>query len=414
MALVKTLTYLMFAMFAMTTDSVGIIIPEVIKTFGLSLTAAGTFQYATMAGIAVAALLLGQLADRIGRRPTIVAGLTLFAIACFLLAVGSSFAMFAVLLALSGVAIGVFKTGALALVGDISTSTSQHTRIMNTAEGFFGVGAIIGPALLTRLLASGLSWQWLYAVAGAICVGLIVLALLVRYPASARPAGGGGFRGTGHAMRNRYVLAFSAGAFLYVGVEAAIYVWMPTLLAGYTGQATALAAYSISIFFLLRAAGRFLGAWLLTQVAWQPVLAMFTGAILVCFVVSVAGGAEWAVYLLPLSGLFMSVIYPTLNSKGISCLPRAEHGAGAGVILFFTCVSAVSAPLAIGAVGDAFGQIVYGFWLATLFAGLLFAGALFNWWANPTRHVLGQLDLTEYRDRQETASSSSAASASVL
>ena len=39
-----------------------------------------------------------------------------------------------------------------------------------------------------------------------------------------------------------------------------------------------------------------------------------------------------AVYLLPLSGLFMSMIYPTLNSKGISCFPKVEHGAVAGVI----------------------------------------------------------------------------------
>jgi fucose permease len=111
----------------------------------------------------------------------------------------------------------------------------------------------------------------------------------------------------------------------------------------------------------------------------------------------------WAVYLLPLSGLFMSVIYPTLNSKGISCLPKSEHGAGAGVILFFTCASAVLAPLAIGAVSDAFGQIIYGFWLATGFAALLFGGALYNWLANPTRHVLRQFDLTEYQDVQERA-----------
>ena len=35
-------------------------------------------------------------------------------------------------------------------------------------------------------------------------------------------------------MKNGFVLVFSAGAFLYVGVEAAIPVWMPTLMAGYT------------------------------------------------------------------------------------------------------------------------------------------------------------------------------------
>jgi len=402
MGLVKTLTYLMFAMFAMTTDSVGLIIPEVIRTFHLSLTAGGTFQYATMAGIAVAGLFLGQLADRLGRRRTIVIGLTLFAAACFLLATGDSFLFFAVMLGLSGLAIGVFKTGALALIGDISTSTSQHTSIMNTAEGFFGVGAIIGPAILARLLMAGLSWTWLYAIAGTIGVALIVIAVLVKYPETTRPSADGGFTGTGRAMRNPYVLAFSAGAFLYVGVETAVYVWMPTLLAGYAGSAAALATYGISIFFLLRAAGRFLGAWMLTRFRWQPLLALFSGCILLCFIVSVAGGVNWAVYLLPLSGLFMSIVYPTINSKGISCLPKSEHGAGAGVILFFTCASAVLAPLAIGAVSDAFGRIEYGFALASGFAALLFIGSLVNWLLNPTRAVLERLDATEYR-RDATA-----------
>ena len=74
LAVVKTLTYVMFAMFAMTTDSVGIIIPEVIRTFGLTLTAAGTFQYATMGGIAIAALLLGtsRIGSGAGRRSSLV------------------------------------------------------------------------------------------------------------------------------------------------------------------------------------------------------------------------------------------------------------------------------------------------------------------------------------------------------
>src|SRR5678810_1484452 len=105
LAVVKTLTYLMFAMFAMTTDSVGLIIPEIIKTFRLSLTAAGAFQYATMSGIAVAGFLLGHLADRLGRKTTIMIGLTLFAAAAFLFLARSSFLFFCALMALSGIAI---------------------------------------------------------------------------------------------------------------------------------------------------------------------------------------------------------------------------------------------------------------------------------------------------------------------
>jgi len=396
LAIVKTLTYLMFAMFAMTTDSVGVIIPEVIRTLRLSLTAAGTFQYATMTGIAVAGLLLGSLADRFGRRRTIIAGLVLFAAACLLLAAGDTLWWFAVLLALSGLAIGVFKTGALALIGDISTSTAEHTSIMNWAEGFFGVGAIVGPALLTRLLAAGLSWKWLYVIAGGMCAILVVLARFVRYPETPRRPGNAQTGGTRAALRNPYVLAFSAGAFLYVAVEAAIYVWMPTLLARYSGNATTVAAYSLSIFFLLRAAGRFLGAWVLRQARWQLVVMLFSGCILACFACTVMGGVAWGVFVLPLSGVFMSVMYPTINSKGISCAHKRDHGAAAGVILFFTCVSAVVAPLMIGAAGDAFGDIIYGYWVASGFAAVLFAGAVLNWALNPTRAVLEERDLSEY------------------
>ena len=149
---------------------------------------------------------------------------------------------------------------------------------------------------------------------------------------------------------------------------------MPTLIAGYRGGAVWLAAYSISIFFLLRAAGRFLGSWMLNRFPWTGVLALFSALILACFAASVAGGVAWAIFLLPLSGLFMSVIYPTINSKGISCLPKSEHGAGAGVILLFTCISAVLAPLAMGAISDKMGGPVYGFVLATGFAALLCIG----------------------------------------
>jgi fucose permease len=397
LAFLKALTYLMFAMFAMTTDSVGIIIPEIVKTFQPSLTAAGAFQYVTMGGIALAGFLLGHLADRWGRKATIVAGLILFGASSYLFVAGNSFVYFCILMALSGIAIGIFKTGALALIGDMSRSTTEHTSIMNTVEGFFGVGSIAGPALLSSLMSRGLPWQQLYVIAGSVCVVLIVTALRVKYPVRAAPAEDTNLQAAVAMLKNRFVLLFSAGAFLYVAVESAIYVWMPTLFAGYTGPGEWIAIYSISIFFLLRAGGRFLGAWMLTRLTWSAVLPVCSGAILACFVASVVAGAGVAIYALPLSGLFMSVIYPTVNSKGISCVPKSDHGAAAGVILFFTCLSAVLAPLAIGAVSDAMGGPTHGFMLATGFAALLFAGTLFNQALDPTRAVLGRADEADYK-----------------
>lgn len=400
-AAIKALTFVMFMMFAMTTDSVGVIIPEVIRQFHLSLTAASAFQYATMTGIALAGFFLGYLADRYGRKATIVAGLCLFSLNSYLFAVGDSFLFFLGLLAISGVAIGVFKTGALALIGDISTSTAEHTSTMNLVEGFFGVGAIAGPAILARLLAAGVSWKWLYVIAGSMCMVLIVTALAVKYPQRVKASGEQmNLRQTFRTMKNPFALLFSLGAFLYVAAECAVYVWMPTLLAAdREASANFLAVYSISIFFILRAGGRFLGAWMLAKFRWTTVLAISSGAILACFAASVAIGPKAAVYLLPFSGLFMSVVYPTINSKGISCFPKSEHGAVAGVILFFTCAAAALGPLAMGAASDAFGGPRYGFVLATGFAAVLFAVTVLNWVYDPTRALLSQLDQSEYHTK---------------
>ncbi len=396
LSVIKWLTFFMFMMFAMTTESVGVIIPQIIKEFHLSMTVGGAFHYAAMSGIAFAGFFLGYLADKLGRKRTIILGLVLFALNSYLFAAGRSFAFFLILLVISGAAIGIFKTGALALIGDISRSTTEHTATMNTVEGFFAVGAIIGPAIVAHLLAVGTSWKWLYVIAGSICVLLIFTASLVTYPQTTATAESVDLRRTVQMMKNPYALGFSAAIFLYVAVESAIYVWMPTLLAAYHGSATFMAAYAISIFFVLRAAGRFIGSWMLAKLNWAAVVTVFSLAILTCFLVSMIAGIRIAVFLLPFSGLFMSVIYPTMNSKGISCFRKPEHGAVAGVILFFTCVAAVVGPLAMGAISDAFGDPKYGFILATGFAGLLFIGLLLNWIVSPTRQLLQKLDRTEY------------------
>jgi fucose permease len=403
-ALLKALVFAMFAMFAMTTDSVGTVIPVVIREFDLGLTAGGSFQYATMSGIAISAIALGFLADRIGRKWTILIGLVMFGLASAAFAAGHDFLFFVVLLFVSGLGIGIFKSGALALIGDLSRSTTEHARTMNLIEGFFGVGAIVGPAIVAYLLQVGASWKWVYLVAALMCGTLILGIAFARFPrpvlAREEPA-----RPT-EAIRlaaDPTALFFGTALMLYVAAEAAIYVWAPTYLADYDGSYASLAAYAVAIFFVLRAVGRFVGVWLLARFDWTLVLLTCSGAMALLFWVAVAGGREAAVFALPATGLFMSVLYPTINSTGISCFDKGRHGAIAGLLLFFTCLSAVLAPLAMGALGDSLGDSTYAIVLGAVFASLLVVQCTWNAWRRPFTERLARRNEDDYRVNEAEA-----------
>jgi fucose permease len=130
---------------------------------------------------------------------------------------------------------------------------------------------------------------------------------------------------------------------------------------------------------------------------WSLVLAWFGFAIMICFIGGLVGGKAVAIYLFPLSGIFMSVIYPTFNSKGISCFPKSQHGSVAGVILFFTAAGAAAGPLIMGVVADANGgDAKYGFYVATAFSVLLFVGLVFNLLKKPTEQRLDAIERAEY------------------
>ncbi|BBN82890.1 MFS transporter [Pseudoalteromonas sp. A25] len=383
----RWLTYMMFFMFAMTSDAVGVIIPELIEQYNLTMTQASAFHYAPMIWIAISGLCLGFLADKIGHKTTILIGLTLFSMACFAFAASNSFLVFVILLSIIGVAIGLFKTAALALLGSLSPTSHAHTKTMNTVEGFFALGAIVGPALVSYMIIAGVSWIYLYVLAGILCILLALATLKVRFAAKSQPVSSQApsFKHTLLMFKDLHALGFSAAIALYVATEVAIYVWMPTLLKTYQGEWTLLATYALTIFFILRALGRFMATWLLNLFSWQLVMLVLSTAIFLCYLATYLFGVNAAVVSLPLSGLFMSMIYPTLNSKGISCFAKHQHGSVAGVILFFTALSAAVAPLLMGVVSDHFGHIEYGFALATAFAALLMLAMLYNWWQDPAQ-----------------------------
>ena len=86
-------------------------------------------------GIMVGALCAGPIGDRFGRRPLLLASLTIFGIASLLSAVAGSLSMLTLLRFFTGIGIGGGFSGAAALTGDYTPHRLRATMIMATFTG---------------------------------------------------------------------------------------------------------------------------------------------------------------------------------------------------------------------------------------------------------------------------------------
>src|SRR5580698_6305790 len=97
---------------------VSFIAPLVAKDLHLDFVNIGTVFAAGLAGSMVGGLLLGHLADRAGRRPTLLVSLALAGVATLLCSQAHSFGAFAALRFLTGLALGGLLVSIVPLVAE--------------------------------------------------------------------------------------------------------------------------------------------------------------------------------------------------------------------------------------------------------------------------------------------------------
>ena len=153
-----------------------------IEAINLTITA-----YLVVAGIAPS--ILGDLADRIGRRPISLVALTLYLGANIGLALQHSYAALVVLRCLQSA--GASSTIALAygIIADISTPAERGS-YMGILMGFTNAAPSIGP-ILGGVLAQKLSWHWIFWLL-SVLGGTHLLALSIFLPETSRKLVGDG------------------------------------------------------------------------------------------------------------------------------------------------------------------------------------------------------------------------------
>jgi DHA1 family bicyclomycin/chloramphenicol resistance-like MFS transporter len=120
-------------------------------------------------GIGASQLFYGPLADRFGRKPVIIAGLTLFVFAGVLTTIANSFTTLLAARVLQGIGAGAPRVMAVSLARDCYAGALM-ARVMSLAVMIFMIVPVLAPSLGQLILMVAPSWHWVFGalvVAGA-------------------------------------------------------------------------------------------------------------------------------------------------------------------------------------------------------------------------------------------------------
>ncbi|GHH05490.1 MFS transporter [Streptomyces rubradiris] len=151
----------------------GAIIPTLLKTRHLGMTAGDATTVATLSlvGVAIGALLVGPLADRLGRRLLLIASVVEFSVFTLLVPLAGSVAVFATLRLAAGVGLGACMPVSLTMMAERLPAERRARAGTLTMTGYH-TGAVITSLLALRMADD---WRVLFYVLGAAGLAVAVV-----------------------------------------------------------------------------------------------------------------------------------------------------------------------------------------------------------------------------------------------
>ncbi|HCN21015.1 MAG TPA: MFS transporter, partial [Arthrobacter bacterium] len=131
--------------------------------------AAGLALAVFAAGNAAALTFSGRLADSLGRRPLMIAGLLTAGLATAAIGFTSQLGWFLAASAVAGVGSGLLGPAQQAAVADVIGNERSGGRVLAAYQMTSDVGAIAGP-VLAGVLADRLGYGWAFGVTGGVLV----------------------------------------------------------------------------------------------------------------------------------------------------------------------------------------------------------------------------------------------------
>jgi len=165
------------------TQSIGFLAPAIADTFKVPLASFGAVFSASLLGLMAGALTLGPVADRVGRRWTVIAATLAFGVFTALTPGATSMGQLAALRFLTGLGLGGAMPNLVALATEYSPKRLQAAVVAWMFAGI-PIGAVCG-GLVSAALLPAWGWQAVFYVGGGLPT-LIAILLVARLPESVR------------------------------------------------------------------------------------------------------------------------------------------------------------------------------------------------------------------------------------
>ena len=341
----------------------GPILPNLLQELNFSYSQGGGILFGAYLGFVIATLLAGPLSDLLGNRLILLAAALFIALGTVGMSNAATYALLFSAMLVIGLGMGAIEVGGNGLI--VGLHPQAQGRFLNLLATFHGVGSLLAPLYAAWLLAGNGSWRQVFLYSLPLALLLAILFLLTKGPSTTQQErhtfDWAALRRSGFSPTMRF---FYLAIALYVATELGIANWIVEYLIKSKGLAQTTASYYLSGFFGCIMVGRLVGSVVVERIGYLRSVWLATVGTLLCLLVALVAPPALA-FFLPLSGLFCSIIFPTLTAA-VARLHPQNTGTILGLLFTAGGIGGALGPAIMGVASDALG-IQWGFGLAALF-----------------------------------------------
>jgi len=361
-----------FFVFGFTDNLKGPSLPALLKDLNISYSLGGTILLGVYLGFMAATLTTGLLADAVGQKAVLVlAGVSLVIGIAGFSSLNAPVVLMIFMMFL-GFGLGSLELGCNALI--VSLHSTDKGRYLNLMAVMHGMGSMLAPLYAGWLLAAGDSWRTVYRW-DFILIGLMIAVFaLTRFPDIDKTKNEKiDFKQLGKTAFTPEMLLYYASITLYVAIELGIASWIVEFLQKERLQSVAQSTQALSIFFGLMMVGRFVGSFFVERLGYLKSIIITSLCASACVALGVFGPSQLS-FLLPVSGFFLSIIFPTITAAA-SDAHKENMNTMLGLLFTFAGFGGIIGPWLVGIASDLVGLKI-GFGMNLGFGLLTAASAL--------------------------------------